>query len=161
MQWSPTGTNVPDYPKLAQLWWQNIGDAAAGAKTPQQAMDGLCDAQEQLMGRLEKSGVQGDKGPKLGEVKTAQYWFDQPGAPKPKLANEKPKQITVDYDETEPIVDIDDSRAEVARNPYEMDLLRGDVEAALVSYREAVMILTGVGSDREAAEMWFELAGLL
>jgi glycerol transport system substrate-binding protein len=22
VQWSPTGTNVPDYPKLAQLWWQ-------------------------------------------------------------------------------------------------------------------------------------------
>jgi glycerol transport system substrate-binding protein len=29
--WSPTGTNVPDYPKLAQLWWQNIGDATSGA----------------------------------------------------------------------------------------------------------------------------------
>ena len=28
------------------------------------------------------------------------------------------------------------------------------------SYREAVLILTGVGSDRDAAEMWFELAGL-
>lgn len=24
-RWSPTGTNVPDYPRLAQLWWQNIG----------------------------------------------------------------------------------------------------------------------------------------
>ncbi len=22
--WSPTGTNVPDYPKLAQLWWKNV-----------------------------------------------------------------------------------------------------------------------------------------
>src|SRR5210317_326058 len=31
--WSPTGTNVPDYPKLAQLWWQNIGDAMSGSKT--------------------------------------------------------------------------------------------------------------------------------
>ncbi|NCO16997.1 MAG: carbohydrate ABC transporter substrate-binding protein, partial [Alphaproteobacteria bacterium] len=35
VQWSPTGTNVPDYPKLAQLWWQNIGDASSGAKTAQ------------------------------------------------------------------------------------------------------------------------------
>ena len=26
--WTPTGINVPDYPKLAQLWWQNIGDAS-------------------------------------------------------------------------------------------------------------------------------------
>jgi glycerol transport system substrate-binding protein len=25
VQWTPTGTNVPDYPRLAQLWWQNIG----------------------------------------------------------------------------------------------------------------------------------------
>jgi glycerol transport system substrate-binding protein len=40
----PTGVNVPDYPKLAQLWWQNIGE------------------------------------------------------PKAKLANEKPKGETVDYD---------------------------------------------------------------
>jgi tetratricopeptide (TPR) repeat protein len=38
---------------------------------------------------------------------------------------------------------------------------RGDIEAALQSYREAVMMLTSVGSDRDAAEMWFELAGLL
>src|SRR5207249_1341666 len=35
VQWTPTGNNVPDYPKLAQLWWQNIGDASAGSKTPQ------------------------------------------------------------------------------------------------------------------------------
>ena len=39
VRWSPTGTNVPDYPKLAQLWWQNIGDASSGEKTPQQALD--------------------------------------------------------------------------------------------------------------------------
>jgi tetratricopeptide (TPR) repeat protein len=37
---------------------------------------------------------------------------------------------------------------------------RGDIEAALSSYREAVLMLTSVGSDRDAAEMWFELAGL-
>ena len=24
--WTPTGTNVPDYPKLAQLWWKNVAD---------------------------------------------------------------------------------------------------------------------------------------
>jgi len=38
---------------------------------------------------------------------------------------------------------------------------RGDVAAAVSAYREAVLILTAVGSDRHAAEMWFELAGLL
>ncbi len=24
--WTPTGNNVPDYPKMAQLWWKNVGD---------------------------------------------------------------------------------------------------------------------------------------
>ena len=98
VQWSPTGTNVPDYPKLSQLWWQNIGDAAAGTKTPQQAMDALCKAQEDVMARLEELNVQGDKGPKLNPEEPAQVWFDRPGAPKPKLANEEPKPETVDYD---------------------------------------------------------------
>ena len=32
--WSPTGINVPDYPKLAQIWWQQIGDVNSGAFTP-------------------------------------------------------------------------------------------------------------------------------
>lgn len=99
VQWSPTGTNVPDYPKLAQLWWQNIGDASSGAKSPQEAMDALCAAQEKVLSRLERAGVQGDIGPKLNEPQDAQYWFDQPGAPKAMLDNEKPTPETVDYDE--------------------------------------------------------------
>jgi glycerol transport system substrate-binding protein len=97
--WSPTGTNIPDYPKLAQLWWQNIGDATAGAKTAQQSLDALCGAQEKLLKRLQRAGVQKAYGPKLNERKDAQYWLAQPGAPKPKLDNEKPTPITVSYDE--------------------------------------------------------------
>jgi len=42
--WTPTGTNVPDYPKLAQLWWKNVAEAVTGEKTPQKAMDNLADA---------------------------------------------------------------------------------------------------------------------
>jgi len=97
-QWSPTGTNIPDYPKLSQLWWQNIGDAAAGTKTPQQAMDALCKAQEDALALIEKVQTQGDKSPKLNPEEPAQVWFDRPGAPKAKLANEDPKPETVDYD---------------------------------------------------------------
>ena len=104
VQWTPTGVNVPDYPKLAQLWWQNIGDAASGAKTPQQAMDALAAAQDSVMERLEKSGVQGECGPKMNPKRTAKEWFEKSKAdgniaPQPKLANEKPKGQTVDYDE--------------------------------------------------------------
>ena len=70
VQWTPTGNNVPDYPKLAQLWWQNIGDASSGAKTPQAAMDALAAAQDSVLERLEKSGVQKECGPKLNKKET-------------------------------------------------------------------------------------------
>jgi transcriptional regulator with XRE-family HTH domain len=36
-----------------------------------------------------------------------------------------------------------------------------DAEGAKRVYREAVLLLTGVGADRDAADLWFELAGLL
>ncbi len=99
VQWSPTGTNVPDYPKLAQLWWQNIGDASSGAKTAQEAMDSLCAEQEKVLSRLERAGVQGDLGPKLNEEMDPEYWLSQPGAPKAKLENERPTPETIGYDE--------------------------------------------------------------
>ncbi|WP_197087286.1 ABC transporter substrate-binding protein [Pseudorhodobacter wandonensis] len=99
VQWSPTGTNVPDYPKLAQLWWQNIGDAMSGAKTPQEALDALCAEQEKVMERIERSGVQGDIGPKMNEPQDAQVWLDAPGAPVAKLADERGTPETISYDE--------------------------------------------------------------
>ena len=99
VQWSPTGTNVPDYPKLAQLWWQNIGDAMSGAKTPQVALDSLCAEQEKVLIRLEKSGAQGDLGPVMNEEQDPQVWLDEPGSPVAKLDNEKPQGETIAYDE--------------------------------------------------------------
>jgi len=96
--WTPTGTNVPDYPKLAQLWWQNVSLAVTGEKTPQAAMDGLADQMDEVMGRLERAGMKNCP-PKLNPPKDAKYWFDQPGAPKGKLANEKPKGETVPYEQ--------------------------------------------------------------
>jgi len=99
VQWSPTGTNVPDYPKLAQLWWQNIGDASSGAKTAQEALDSLCAEQEKVMERIERAGVQGDLGPKMNEPQDAQVWLDEPGSPVARLDNEKPQGETVAYDE--------------------------------------------------------------
>jgi len=96
-QWTPTGTNVPDYPKLAQLWWQYVAEAASGEKTPQKALDGLAKAQDKVLKRLERAGVQGECGPKLNEKRDANYWLSQPGSPKAKLGNEKPQGKTIDY----------------------------------------------------------------
>ena len=99
VRWSPTGTNVPDYPKLAQLWWQNIGDAMSGAKTSKEALDQLCADMESVMSRLERAGVQGDLGPVLNEEQDPEYWLEQPGSPKPALENEDEEPQTVSYDE--------------------------------------------------------------
>ncbi|TJZ81790.1 ABC transporter substrate-binding protein [Paracoccus hibiscisoli] len=98
-RWSDTGLNVPDYPRLAQLWWQNIGDASSGAKTAQEALDALCEQQEAVMERLQRSGVQGDLGPVLNEPEDPQVWLDREGAPVPKLDNEKPAPVTIAYEE--------------------------------------------------------------
>jgi glycerol transport system substrate-binding protein len=102
VRWSPTGVNVPDYPKLAQIWWQQIGDVNSGAFTPQQAMDRLAGEMDQVMARMqaadEKAGTYGGCGPRLNAEKGAQHWLSQPGSPKAKV-NEKPKGETVDYDQ--------------------------------------------------------------
>lgn len=100
--WTPTGVNVPDYPKLAQLWWQNIGDVNSGAFTPQQAMDRLAGEMDQVMARMqsadERANVYGGCGPRLNEEKDASAWLGKGGA-KAKLENEKPKGQTIAYEE--------------------------------------------------------------
>ena len=99
--WSPTGINVPDYPKLAQIWWQQIGDVNSGAFTPQEAMDRLAEEMDVTMARMqaadEAANVYGGCGPRLNEERDADYWYKNGGA-KPKLANEKPAGKTVDYE---------------------------------------------------------------
>jgi glycerol transport system substrate-binding protein len=101
--WTPTGVNVPDYPKLAQLWWQQIGDVNAGTFTPQEAMDRLASEMDQIMARMqavdEKAEVYGGCGPRLNEEKDASEWLGKPDGPAAKLDNEKPQGETIAYEE--------------------------------------------------------------
>ncbi len=103
VRWSPTGINVPDYPKLAQIWWQQIGDVNSGAFTPQQAMDRLAEEMDTVMARMQRAdeagNVYGGCGPRLNEPKDASEWLGKADGPKAKLANEKPQGETVNYDE--------------------------------------------------------------
>jgi glycerol transport system substrate-binding protein len=62
-------------------------------------MDNLAQEQDRVMERLQRAGVQENCGPRMNEERSAEYWFDQPGAPKPPLDNEKPQGQTVPYDE--------------------------------------------------------------
>ncbi len=103
VRWSPTGINVPDYPKLAQIWWQQIGDVNSGAFTPQQAMDRLAEEMDITMSRMqaadEANKTYGGCGPRLNEPKDAAEWLGKPDGPKAKLENEKEAGVTIAYDE--------------------------------------------------------------
>jgi glycerol transport system substrate-binding protein len=103
VMWTPTGVNVPDYPKLAQLWWQQIGDVNSGAFTPQKAMDRLAEEMDIVMARMqeadEKAKTYGGCGPRLNKPVDAKEWLGKPDGPKAKLANEKPKGVTMAYED--------------------------------------------------------------
>jgi transcriptional regulator with XRE-family HTH domain/TPR repeat protein len=51
--------------------------------------------------------------------------------------------------------------ADVRTLQGQISLSGGDLGEAKAAYRHAVMLLTGVGADRGAAQLWFELASLL
>lgn len=104
VMWTPTGTNVPDYPKLSQLWWQNISTALSGESSVQTALDNLATQQDRVMERLERANVMDRCGPKLNPETSAEDWFAKAEAnpdwlaPQRKLDNEKPDGLTVSYD---------------------------------------------------------------
>src|SRR6202522_2482940 len=52
--WTPTGVTVPDYPRKAQVWWQNVSKAVSGEATPVEPMDGLPSDMDSIMERLQK-----------------------------------------------------------------------------------------------------------
>jgi glycerol transport system substrate-binding protein len=103
VNWTPTGVNVPDYPKLAQLWWQQIGDVNSGAFTPQEAMDRLAAEMDLVMSRMqaadEANNTYGGCGPRLNEEKDPSEWLGKENGPHAKLENEKEKGQTIAYDE--------------------------------------------------------------
>lgn len=64
--------------------------------------------------------------------------------------------IVVDFVEVDPSLAAD---AQTIRGQASAAL--GATEEARDAYRHAVMLLTSIGADRNAAQLWFELAGLL
>jgi len=101
--WTPTGINVPDYPKLAQLWWQQIGDVNSGAFTPQEAMDRLAGEMDDIMARMqaadEANNTYGGCGPRLNPEVDAAEWIGKPNGPAAKLENEKEPGQTIGYED--------------------------------------------------------------
>ncbi|MBH9578179.1 ABC transporter substrate-binding protein [Inhella proteolytica] len=95
--WTPTGPNVPDYPELAELWWQHVGMASEGRVGAQQALDDLAEAMDASLARLARS-QNGPCAPRLRERLSEAQWQTLPGAARPRLANEKPPGRTIAYE---------------------------------------------------------------
>ncbi|HYD79756.1 MAG TPA: ABC transporter substrate-binding protein [Paucimonas sp.] len=98
ISWTPTGTNVPDYPRLAPLWWQNISQAVSGEKTPQQALDQLAEQMDQEMAVIAREAKMTRCAPRLNPKQAPERWLNRAGAPHARLADEKPPGETVSYD---------------------------------------------------------------
>jgi glycerol transport system substrate-binding protein len=103
VNWSPTGVNVPDYPKLAQIWWQQIGDVNSGAFTAQEAMDRLAQEMDVTMARMqqadEANNTYGGCGPRLNAEVDPSEWLGKENGPAALLANEDEPGQTIAYDE--------------------------------------------------------------
>ncbi len=97
-RWTPTGPNVPDYAGMASLWWRYTYPAIAGDQTALQALQSLAAEMDQHMDRL--ADGKHACSPRLNPQRTEQYWLEQPGAPYPKLGNEKPPGRTLTYEES-------------------------------------------------------------
>ncbi|WP_148253844.1 ABC transporter substrate-binding protein [Aidingimonas lacisalsi] len=97
--WTPSSTNVPDYPRMAPLWWQNLAPAVNGEIEPQEALDNLAGDLDNIMRRLGRAGVFATYSPVLNDERDPGYWLEQDGAPKAKLDDEMPQGTTVPYDE--------------------------------------------------------------
>jgi len=95
--WTPTGNNVPDYPRMAQLWWRNIATAVSGERTPQAAMDALAEDMDGVLADLERRGMK-QCPPRLNPKRDPAHYLSSKGAPWSRLADERPPGATIAYE---------------------------------------------------------------
>ncbi len=97
--WSPTGINVPDYPRLSSLWWENVSLAVSRKLPFQEAMDKLAEEMDQALQEIAANG-QDRCEPRLAKPAAESYWLQSPGSPKPRLEQENEPGETWTYEES-------------------------------------------------------------
>lgn len=95
--WTPTGINVPDYPRLNALWWKSISTAVTGKNSVSDAMKQLARSMDDAMTDIERTSLSACR-PRISEPQPESFWLSLPGSPK-KQRNEKPQGRTVSYEE--------------------------------------------------------------
>ncbi len=96
--WTPTGTNESDYPKLAQLWWLNIGEAVSGEVTVDSAMDNLAREQDKVLTRRRVAAPRATAAPSSTTRSTPRSGPAGPARPRPSWPTGSREGETVDYD---------------------------------------------------------------
>ncbi|MGB4075485.1 ABC transporter substrate-binding protein [Pseudomonas sp.] len=97
-RWAPTGANVPDYSGMASLWWRQLHPAVSGQLSAAEALHNLAQVFDQhLLGVGQRQAHA--CAPRLNSQQTAAFWLKQPGAPWPKLLDERPPGRTLPYAE--------------------------------------------------------------
>jgi glycerol transport system substrate-binding protein len=95
--WTPTGTNVPDYTQLSNLWWKYIGFAVQGKISVSSAMQQMAQAFDQQLLDIGDNSP-GDCSPELSPRINPQIWLKNSGAPKPRR-NDQLQGVTLPYEE--------------------------------------------------------------
>lgn len=97
--YTPTGTNVPHYPLLAQAWWRTLATAVHGEVDPQEVMTRIAADQDALLTRLSQDPAIITCPPQLNDPEDPSVWLERPGAPWPALADEDEQGVTVAYED--------------------------------------------------------------
>jgi glycerol transport system substrate-binding protein len=95
--WTPTGTNVPDYTQLSNVWWKYIGSAVLGKITVSSAMQQMAQAFDEHLLEIAQTSP-GDCSPELSPRINPQIWLKNPGSPKPRRT-ERLQGVTLPYEE--------------------------------------------------------------
>jgi glycerol transport system substrate-binding protein len=89
---------VPDYSGMASLWWRQLHPAVSGKLSASQALGNLAlafDRHLQVVGQRQQHAC----APALNAPRPAGEWLSKPGAPWPRLDNERPPGRTLPYEE--------------------------------------------------------------
>ena len=95
--WTPTGSNVPDYTRLSNFWWQYVGEAVAGTISVNTAMNNMAEAFDQTLKEISEEESSACS-PRLNPKTKPRVWLDKPGAPKAKKQTFPPAS-TLPYEE--------------------------------------------------------------
>lgn len=97
-RWAPTGANVPDYSGMASLWWRQLHPAVSGQLSAAEALHNLAQVFDQHLLGVGQHQAHACA-PRLNSQQTSAFWLKQPGAPWPKLLDERPPGRTLPYAE--------------------------------------------------------------